>query len=686
MIAETAELAVVLKLKDQLTGGLTAAESKLGMLESTASRTATGGLSRLQTVANGVSGALGHAKSQLGGLITNLGLFGGAAGLAGIGALVTGSVTKVEALGQATMRLQQVTGESALATSSLLAVGEKWGVSLDSLTGIAQMYEKTVGKLAETQATATKAQKSAALQALETRKLDIQAAGEKTTLINKLITEQKAQDALAASHGGVVASGNKLMAMQKQFGVVLTDSKGQAIGFTQALTNVSAFYAQATTAAQKAVAADLAASVFGKGYKTLLPLLVLGKQGFAEATAEAQKFGLTLTDQNMTQFKQLLAVQHTWGDVFGGLQIQAGLTIIPMLTQIGEAANTFLSDPTNRASLIGALKGVEQFAEQVGGAFTNVVIPAIQEIGGVWNSLPGPIKELLIGGFLANKAVKWTFGIDIAGLATKALGGAVAGLIGNIFKNATTGVMSVEAGVVNVGGAGALAAGAEGAALPAAEGEAGAGIVGGGLLSTIAGVVIPAAAVFALAYFADDIQKFLGDNYTPASTLPADQLSWPWGPKNTPHLDIGPFKNILGGDSSFTTPVPNSSGGTGGPVGSDQYPAKLHAVVDTGSAGVMARAIANGLHPTITGVAATLAKDATTRAIEAAVNRTTSAVEGISVAGGTGGNVGQDQYTPVVIHNHVTVSARQNETAATNANAYGPSPSRAGAQGAPVRT
>ena len=58
MIAETAELAVVLKLKDQLTGGLTAAESKLGMLESTASRTATGGLSRLHTVANGVGGAL----------------------------------------------------------------------------------------------------------------------------------------------------------------------------------------------------------------------------------------------------------------------------------------------------------------------------------------------------------------------------------------------------------------------------------------------------------------------------------------------------------------------------------------------------------------------------------------------------------------------------------------------------
>jgi hypothetical protein len=96
------------------------------------------------------------------------------------------------------------------------------------------------------------------------------------------------------------------------------------------------------------------------------------------------------------------------------------------------------------------------------------------------------------------------------------------------------------------------------------------------------------------------------------------------------------------------------------------------------SAGVLARAIANGLHPTITGVAATLAKDATTRAIEAAVNRTTSAVEGISVAGGTGGNVGQDQYSPV--HVNVKVDTRSVTTASTTASRYGNTPIHNGAQ------
>ena len=36
--------------------------------------------------------------------------------------------------------------------------------------------------------------------------------------------------------------------------------------------------------------------------------------------------------------------------------------------------------------------------------------------------------------------------------------------------------------------------------------------------------------------------------------------------KNTPTLDIGPFKNVLGGDSSFMPPI-NAQGGVAGPYG-----------------------------------------------------------------------------------------------------------------------
>ena len=125
MIAETAELAVVLKLKDQLTGGLTDAESKLGMLESTAGRTAVGGLSKLQTVANGVGGALGHAKSQLAGLVGGLGLLAGGAGLFSVFGGLEQGVSKIETMGLAVEKLTGVTGLSVHAASQLVAVFEK---------------------------------------------------------------------------------------------------------------------------------------------------------------------------------------------------------------------------------------------------------------------------------------------------------------------------------------------------------------------------------------------------------------------------------------------------------------------------------------------------------------------------------------------------------------------------------
>ena len=597
MLAETAELAVVLKLKDELTGGLTAAQGKLSTLEATAGRTATGSLTRLQTVTNGVGTALGHAKSQLSGLIGGFGLLaGGAAAFGVFGALEQG-VKRVEDMGLAVEKLTGVTGLSVHSASQLVAVFEKFGVDAGAATTSAAFAEKTIGKLAATMT------------------------------------------------GSGAAAVSKLTALDKQYGIQLVDSKGKAVDYATELGIVADYYTSNAAASDKAA---LAAQLFGRGYVSLIPILKLGSAGIAEAAAEADKLGITLkTAQDVQNVKVFIAAQRDAQEAIGGLEVQLGLLVMPDLSKGLVALRDFVVN--NRSAITGGFRDLLTVAEQIGGAFTNVVIPAIQAIGGVWNSLPGPIKELLIGGFLANKAVKWTFGIDVAGLA----GGALKGAIEGLFKNATTAAMSVEAGVVNVVGA---------TGIPGVPGVPGAPAV----------PVEATAAEGGLSGFLKSLLHFGGGGAAVAITIPKwDAIS----------------AKILAAQGGWTPKSsPTSSGGTGGSSFGDQYPKELRAVVDTGSAGVMARAIANGLKPTASGITATLAKDNTMQAIEAAVNRTTSAVEGISVAGGTGGNVGQDQYPPVVIHNHVTVSARQNETAATNANAYGPSPSRAGAQGAPVRT
>ena len=617
MIAETAELAVVLKLKDQLTGGLTAAESKLGMLESTAGRTAVGGLSKLQTVAKGVGGALGHAEKQIGGLISKFGLLAGGASIFSIGGLLEQGMSKIEGMALAVEKLTGVTGMSAHSASQLIAVFEKYGIATNQATTLAAFAEKTIGKLSETMT------------------------------------------------GKGAAAVSKLTALDKTYGLNLVDSKGHAVDFATELGQLADLYTNKhiPTAERAAVAAQL----LGRGYVALIPVLKLGSKGIAEASTEADKLGITLkTAQDVQNVQKFIAAQRDAQEALGGLEEQLGLIIMPDLTTGLKAFRDYVVN--NGPEIQGGFKSLLNFAEQIGGAFTNVVIPAIQDIGGVWNSLPGPIKELLIGGFLANKTVKWTFGIDVAGLAGKALGGAIS----NLFKNATTASMSVEAGVVNVAGGGVPGVGgAAGEAANVAEGAGGAAVAETGWAAGgLAGLGVLAASVLGSAAVAAGIISIV---YKVTGTTAADIQH-----ANT-HGQFGPRTAEQGAAVAAAAARTSSSGGTGGNVGGDQYPKELRAVVDTGSAGVMARAIANGLKPTASGITATLAKDNTMRAIEAAVdnataaiNATTAAVRGVSLLNSPSltGN------TPVVVK--VTVSNRQNSHAATISNRIGPTADRAG--------
>ena len=427
MLAETAELAVVLKLKDQLTGPLSAAQGKLAGLEASASAASAGGMTRLQKAATGVGTALGHAKSQLSGLVGGFGLLaGGAAAFGVFGALEQG-VKRVEDMGLAVEKLTGVTGLSVHSASQLVAVFEKFGVDAGAATTSAAFAEKTIGKLAATMT------------------------------------------------GTGAAAVSKLTELDKQYGISLVDAKGNAVDYATELGIVADYYTSNASASSKAA---LAAQLFGRGYVSLIPILKLGSAGIAEAAAEADKLGVTLKSaEDVANVKAFIAAQRDAQEAIGGLEMQLGLLVLPDLAKGLTGFRDFIVN--NRAAITGGFHDLLGLAEQIGGAFTNVVLPAIQMIGGVWNSLPGPIRELLIGGFLANKAIKWTFGIDVAGLA----GGALKGAIEGLFKNATTAQMNVAAGVVNVGGAGGAVATAENALVPAAETAGGVG-----LAATVAGV------------------------------------------------------------------------------------------------------------------------------------------------------------------------------------------------------
>jgi hypothetical protein len=123
---------------------------------------------------------------------------------------------------------------------------------------------------------------------------------------------------------------------------------------------------------------------------------------------------------------------------------------------------------------------------------------------------------------------------------------------------------------------------------------------GGGILGKIFGLL----SVMTLASIAPEVQKLTGSEYDPTKNLPLDQLAWPWGPKNTPKLDIGPFKNILGGDSSFTPDTPKDIGGGRGDPGT-----RARVQEQSDRSGIWQRAVAAGLVPTASAITATLEKN-----------------------------------------------------------------------------
>jgi hypothetical protein len=480
-IGETATVAVNLVLRDGLTPGLAKSEEELAAFNAqaktsgTAMGAAASGMERASTKAISLGGALGHAKGQLAGLLTGpLGMIGLGAGAFAVGKFFDDSIKSVYDLGNASIKLQRIIGGTVAQASQVLAVGEKYGVTYDQLTRSAAFYEKAVGKLASTQASASKVQASAATQALEAEKLHAEALGQTTKALDKLIKEQKARDALAA---GTVGNLSKLQQFDAKWGVQLETSKGRTVSFTDALDQLSKAYVKAS---DKGLFAAETAQLFGKQYAALLPIMAaVGKDGLAKAQQEAVDLGVTLTDKTAKDLVAARDASIAFNEQMMRLKLAIGTQVVPVLTDLQRGITDFLQHGGAQqiAQTFGSILSVgRQVADSVG-----------QVVGGLakaWGMLPGPLQQILVTGFVANKVIKWTFGFSGLDLLKNVLGmGAGGGILGRIPINGSLlgGRGSSPANPVYVAGVGA-------GGIP---GLGGAAAGAGGL--TVGGVVTAAA-------------------------------------------------------------------------------------------------------------------------------------------------------------------------------------------------
>src|SRR6185437_9017361 len=256
-IADTAELQVLLSLRDQLTPGLAAAKGELAGMSTAAANVGGSLTSKL----GGASGAVGRLetgfKNAAGaalGFVKNVGLIGGGIAAGSLGVFLTEGIKQASDFGAEVRRLSALTGQSAESMSALASAFDHFGVGADAATRSIGFLEKNVGLL-------------------------------------------------AAKKDGITN-------FEKAFGFQLTDTNGKIKDTNELLlTTADYFNNKAIPATEKAAAIS---KLYGRSWQDLIPLLSAGRAGIAAAEQEAQALGLTLTSQNLDDLIKLRDATRDW--------------------------------------------------------------------------------------------------------------------------------------------------------------------------------------------------------------------------------------------------------------------------------------------------------------------------------------------------------------------------------------
>jgi hypothetical protein len=119
----------------------------------------------------------------------------------------------------------------------------------------------------------------------------------------------------------------------KNLGVKALDVHGKMRPVDDVLGDIADAFAKLPEHMNKA---GIAANLFGKNGAELIPVLVLGRKGIAELAAEAQKYGLILSTENVAQIHSFILKQRELDSAMQGLRLTIGEAVIPMLSRLAE--------------------------------------------------------------------------------------------------------------------------------------------------------------------------------------------------------------------------------------------------------------------------------------------------------------------------------------------------------------
>lgn len=162
--------------------------------------------------------------------------------------------------------------------------------------------------------------------------------------------------ALSKNMVGAMKDGSAQAKMFADLGVNVTDAAGKMRSSEAVLQDVADVFAQMPDGVEKTT---LAMKLFGKSGTEIIPMLNGGKAGLQEMAAEAERFGVVITEETAAAAEEFNDNITRMQAAFSGLVMKITAELAPVLAKISdwavEAANGFQSlDPVIRGQLFDA--------------------------------------------------------------------------------------------------------------------------------------------------------------------------------------------------------------------------------------------------------------------------------------------------------------------------------------------
>jgi len=373
-------LAIIITAQDLASGKLGKVRGELAAM-GTSGKIASVGIGAGMLAVNKGEQALGNFKNRLTSLAAPLAMIGLTGGLFSLGGALTAGIHKAADFGESVDKAMAITGLGVEKASALASALAYVGVDADATVKMLGMAEKNLGALT--------------------------------------LTTKKATD------------------FQKTYGLSLTDSNGKAVDANELLLRSADYFNnKQIPAATKAAAL---AKVYGRAWTSNIEVFELGRKKLADAEQTAKDLGLTMTKDNVGSFEKFRDSSREASTAVSGLELQLGLLVMP---DIADAMKSFAEYVrTHQADIHKFFADGLSTAKAFGGFITGTVIPAISSIAGavsgIWGSIPGPMKDLLVKGFVADRTMKFFFGMSpihaVVSLAEGAIAKGFGSIVGGIF-------------------------------------------------------------------------------------------------------------------------------------------------------------------------------------------------------------------------------------------------------------